>query len=63
MVNFLPFESQMIYFSYFIFQDKSLGLDDAFAFVKSKRSHVLLWTNQRRRVEEFGNYLNSKEKA
>ena len=30
--------------------------DDAFNFVKSKRSHVLLWTNQRKRVEEYAHH-------
>lgn len=32
--------------------------EDAFQFVKSKRNHVLLWRNQRKKVEEFACLIN-----
>ena len=33
--------------------------EEAFEFVKSKRSHVLLWSNQRRSIEEYACLINS----
>ena len=35
------------------FQENGWGATEAFDFVKSKRSHVMLWANQRCRVKEF----------
>ena len=32
--------------------------EDAFHFIKSKRSHVLLWRNQLNKVEEFARLVN-----
>ena len=34
-------------------QDQKMCLEEAFAYVKSKRHQILLWSNQRKRVEEF----------
>ena len=38
-----------------------MGATEAFDFVKSKRSHVMLWENQRRRVEEFKRLVDKQD--
>jgi len=37
----------------YLVKEENMRPEDAFEFVKSKRSHVLLWSNQRRNVEEY----------
>eukprot|EP00794_Sanderia_malayensis_P011261 gene11261-12441_t len=47
----------------YLMKEQNIGIDEAFSFVKSKRSHVLLWTNQRRRVEEFYESLQTRKRG
>ena len=49
------------YYSCSCFQENGMGAAEAFDFVKSKRSHVMLWANQRRRVEEFEHLANKQD--
>ncbi|XP_065056416.1 phosphatidylglycerophosphatase and protein-tyrosine phosphatase 1-like [Rhopilema esculentum] len=42
----------------YLIQTNGMSPDEAFSFIKSKRNHVLVWENQRKRIQEFAALMN-----